>query len=112
MTTSLRYAARSSVGLVRSSNQDSGYAGPHLMVLCDGMGGPAGGDIASAVAVDHLVPLDADSHQAGDLLGLLRDQFNLRMQKATGQLGQSHLLSQVKRDIARVKTVLNQQAGK
>ncbi len=46
------------------------------------------------------------------LLGLLRDQFNLRMQKATGQLGQPHLLSQVKRDIARVKTVLNQQAGK
>lgn len=46
------------------------------------------------------------------LLGLLCDQFNLRMQKATGQLGQSHLLSQVKRDIARVKTVLNQQAGK
>ena len=46
------------------------------------------------------------------LLGLLRDQFNLRMQKATGQLGQSHLLSQVKRDIARVKTVLNQQACK
>ncbi|HBP6079786.1 TPA: 50S ribosomal protein L29 [Pseudomonas aeruginosa] len=46
------------------------------------------------------------------LLGLLRDQFNLRMQKATGQSGQSHLLSQVKRDIARVKTVLNQQAGK
>ena len=46
------------------------------------------------------------------LLGLLRDQFNLRMQKATGQLGQSHLLSQVKRDIARVKTLLNQQAGK
>ncbi len=46
------------------------------------------------------------------LLGLLRDQFNLRMQKATGQKGQSHLLSQVKRDIARVKTVLNQQAGK
>ena len=46
------------------------------------------------------------------LLELLRDQFNLRMQKATGQLGQSHLLPQVKRDIARVKTVLNQQAGK
>ena len=46
------------------------------------------------------------------LLGLLRDQFNLRMQKATGQLGQSHLLSQVKRDIARVKTVLKQQACK
>lgn len=46
------------------------------------------------------------------LLTLLRDQFNLRMQKATGQLGQSHLLKQVKRDIARVKTVLNQKGGK
>lgn len=45
------------------------------------------------------------------LLELLRDQFNLRMQKATGQLSQSHLLSQVRRDIARVKTVLNQKAG-
>ena len=43
------------------------------------------------------------------LLDMLRDQFNLRMQKATGQLTQSHLLSQVKRDIARVKTVLKQQ---
>lgn len=46
------------------------------------------------------------------LLDLLRDQFNLRMQKATGQLNQSHLLPQVRRDIARVKTVLNQKAGK
>ena len=45
------------------------------------------------------------------LLELLRDQFNLRMQKATGQLNQSHLLTQVRRDIARVKTVLNQKAG-
>jgi len=45
------------------------------------------------------------------LLELLRDQFNLRMQKATSQLSQSHLLTQVRRDIARVKTVLNQKAG-
>ncbi|WP_251979090.1 50S ribosomal protein L29 [Salinicola avicenniae] len=45
------------------------------------------------------------------LLELLREQFNLRMQKATGQLSQTHLLKQVRRDIARVKTVLNQKAG-
>jgi large subunit ribosomal protein L29 len=45
------------------------------------------------------------------LLGLLKDQFKLRMQKATGQLSQTHLLSQVRRDIARVKTVLNVKAG-
>lgn len=58
MSVALRYAARSDTGLVRSSNQDSGYAGPHLLVLADGMGGPAGGDIASSVAVAHLAPLD------------------------------------------------------
>jgi len=42
------------------------------------------------------------------LHGLLKDQFNLRMQYATGQLGQNHMLKQVRRDIARVKTVINQ----
>ncbi len=46
-----------------------------------------------------------------ELLSLLRDQFNYRMQKATGQLSQSHLLKQSKRDIARIKTVLNAKAG-
>jgi len=45
------------------------------------------------------------------LLDLLRDQFKYRMQKATGQLNQTHLLSQVRKDIARVKTVLNEKAG-
>ncbi|MBN3564609.1 50S ribosomal protein L29 [Aliamphritea spongicola] len=45
------------------------------------------------------------------LLGLLKDQFNLRMQKATGQLTQNHMLGQVRRDIARAKTVLNEKAG-
>jgi large subunit ribosomal protein L29 len=39
------------------------------------------------------------------------DQFKYKMQKATGQLGQTHLLKQVRRDIARIKTVLNQKAG-
>ncbi len=42
MNIALRYAARSDVGLVRSNNQDSGYAGPHLLVVADGMGGHAG----------------------------------------------------------------------
>ncbi|WP_210395857.1 50S ribosomal protein L29 [Motiliproteus sediminis] len=46
-----------------------------------------------------------------ELLGLLKEQFNLRMQKSSGQLAQSHLLGKVRRDIARVKTVLNQKAG-
>ncbi|MHA7881329.1 MAG: 50S ribosomal protein L29 [Saccharospirillum sp.] len=45
------------------------------------------------------------------LLELLRDQFKYRMQKATGQLTQTHLLKQVRKDIARVKTLLTEKAG-
>lgn len=45
------------------------------------------------------------------LLELLREQFNLRMQYSTGQLSQTHLLRQVRRNIARVKTVINEKAG-
>ncbi len=46
-----------------------------------------------------------------ELLNLLREQFNLRMQAATGQLQQAHTLKAVRRDIARVKTVLTEKAG-
>jgi len=41
-----------------------------------------------------------------ELLGLLREQFNLRMQHATGQLTQTHQLKIVRRNIARVKTII------
>jgi large subunit ribosomal protein L29 len=41
-----------------------------------------------------------------ELLKLRREQFNLRMQKASGQLGQTHLLKETQRDIARVKTIM------
>jgi large subunit ribosomal protein L29 len=46
-----------------------------------------------------------------ELLTLREDQFKLRMQKATGQLGQTHLLQQNQRDIARVKTLLTEKTG-
>jgi len=46
-----------------------------------------------------------------ELLSLLREQFNLRMQKGTGQLSQPHRVKAVRRDIARIKTVLGQKAG-
>jgi large subunit ribosomal protein L29 len=39
---------------------------------------------------------------------LAKDHFECRMQKSTGQLGQTHLLKQIKKDIARIKTVLNE----
>ncbi|MCG3169228.1 MAG: 50S ribosomal protein L29 [Pseudomonadales bacterium] len=47
-----------------------------------------------------------------ELLRLLEARFKLRMQKATGQLGQTHLLKAQRRDIARVKTILREKAGK
>lgn len=40
------------------------------------------------------------------LKDLYKDQFNFRMQKSTGQLGQSHLITNVRKDIARVKTII------
>jgi len=55
----LRYAARSDVGLVRPGNEDSGYAGPHLLVIADGMGGHAAGELASASAIAVFAALDS-----------------------------------------------------
>ncbi|MCT1619132.1 MULTISPECIES: Stp1/IreP family PP2C-type Ser/Thr phosphatase [Janibacter] len=66
MALTFHYAARSDVGLVRKDNQDSGYAGPHLLVVADGMGGHAGGDIASATVVTELVEIDHDSLTAAE----------------------------------------------
>ena len=43
-----------------------------------------------------------------ELLQLTRERFNLRMQKGTGQLANPHRLRDVSRDIARVKTILNE----
>ena len=46
-----------------------------------------------------------------ELMELLREQFNLRMQKGTGQLARPHQMRQVRRSIARVKTLLREKAG-
>ena len=56
--TRLRYAAMSDVGPVRKNNQDSGYAGPHLLVVADGIGGQAAGDLASSLVVQTVRRLD------------------------------------------------------
>ncbi|WP_242619196.1 Stp1/IreP family PP2C-type Ser/Thr phosphatase, partial [Actinomadura fibrosa] len=60
MTLGIRYAARSDVGMLREGNEDSAYAGAHLLAVADGMGGHVGGEIASAAAIEALRGLDKD----------------------------------------------------
>ncbi|WP_205473046.1 PP2C family serine/threonine-protein phosphatase [Nocardioides sp. SYSU D00038] len=68
----LDYAAISDVGRVRKDNQDSAYAGPWLLAVCDGVGGAARGDIASATVVSELRDLDTQPDRDTSPQALLR----------------------------------------
>lgn len=79
----LHYSAISDVGRVRKDNQDSGYAGPWLLTVCDGVGGAARGDIASSTAVSELRALDVEP--AGDVP--LLDRVTDALHDAHEQIG-------------------------
>ncbi|MFB4316292.1 PP2C family protein-serine/threonine phosphatase [Actinomadura sp. 21ATH] len=61
MNVAIRYAAGSDIGCNRENNEDSGYAGARLIAVADGMGGYAGGEVASSTVIASLRSLDADT---------------------------------------------------
>ncbi len=67
----LRYEARTDRGLVQSTNEDSVYAGPRLVAVADGVGQPAGGDVASMLAIRAVAALDDYQPGGNDVPELL-----------------------------------------
>lgn len=96
MTLHLQYAAHSEIGLVRKNNQDSGYASPRLLVVADGMGGAAAGDLASAAAIQQLRKADrADAEarvQGEEMLELLAGSLHQANEKIADLVAADHCL--------------------
>lgn len=73
MPIAMRFSSRSDVGLVRANNQDSAFAGDRLLMVADGMGGHAGGDVASALCVASIAPLNNQDFTPSNMLERLGD---------------------------------------
>jgi serine/threonine protein phosphatase PrpC len=72
MSLPVRAAAASDLGLVRTNNEDSVYAGARLFVVADGMGGLPAGELASDLAIGAMLALE-DQPEGGNVLERLRE---------------------------------------
>ena len=73
MSLVLRAAAVTDIGLSRMNNEDSAYAGPSLAVVADGIGGMPAGELASALVVRELVPIDPGGSMAVPINGAVAE---------------------------------------
>jgi protein phosphatase len=76
MSLTLRTAAASDPGLVRSNNEDSAHAGERLLAVADGVGGMPAGELASQIMIRALAPLEALDARGDDLLRAFREAVN------------------------------------
>ena len=96
-------AARSAVGLVRNGNEDSALSGSQLIAVADGMGGHAGGEVASAVAINTLAAIAPTFTNAEIDIDSASDLFLNSLHTIDGQI---HVVAQDEPQLAGMGTTL------
>ncbi|MFM8212673.1 MAG: PP2C family protein-serine/threonine phosphatase, partial [Actinomycetes bacterium] len=99
MTNLLKFKSvgRSDVGLTRDNNEDSGFIGKNFLLIADGMGGHAAGELASSTAVSVVANFDKnfDNFSPIDIVNKVSEKIKNSIQKDTSRSGMGTTLSTV-----------------